>query len=258
MKNKYFTMMVYVAIAFIILFVNQRWVTDELLNKFLTAISISLLTTATFSFITSKIDKQNMVYLLSGSFPFIKKSLEYGLININSSFPLNDETVRNDFINSKKVYIVMNDAKAFISNNAALFEERINKENEETNFIILDYNEKDTMNLLSRKNEHAQGYYSEKIKNAIIYHLNKYKNENNNHTVNLYLNPNYNTMAVLMMDNYAMISLYRLALGKGEVLHMTFNKDGKEYKNIRRDIEALCANKTRKFNWSEIEEWESK
>jgi len=164
-----------------------------------------------------------------------------------------DELIKNDFINSKKVYIAMNDAKAFISNNTALFEERIEKENQETNFIILDYEKKETMDLLSRKNDHGEDpdYYSKKIKNVIMYHLRNYKNKNAKHTVELYLNPNYNTMAVLLMDNYAMISLYRLSLGKGEVLHMTFNKDGKEYKNICCDIQCLCKKKARKFNWLE-------
>ena len=53
----------------------------------------------------------------------------------------------------------------------------------------------------------------------------------------------FNTMAVLLTEHYAMISLYRLALGKTTVPHMTLKKGGKEFDTINKDIEKLCCGK---------------
>ena len=81
MKNKIFIIICDVAVCSVLLFVNERWVCDKFLNQLLMTISISGLTTAMFSFITSKIDKDNIVTLLRQSFPFIKQCVGYGMMN---------------------------------------------------------------------------------------------------------------------------------------------------------------------------------
>ena len=60
--------------------------------------------------------------------------------------------------------------------------------------------------------------------------------------VEIYLNQFYNTMAMIVTDKYAIISLYREALGKGKVPHIVFINNGKEgeYAKIRSDVEELC------------------
>lgn len=249
----------YYALSFLLFFLSEKWISEVFIKQLCVAIGVAGITTATFSVLSSVIDKDTTLNFLHKTFPFIKKCMYYGLKNIDLTFPLHDELIQKDFVNSKKMYIVMNDAKAFISNHTALFEQRLSEKNAETNFVLLDYEQRDTMAILTRKNEHDHdpNYYSRKIKDVIIYHLNKYKNENENHSVNLYLNSNYTTMAVVLMDNYAMVSLYRLSVGKGEVLHMVFEKNGKEYENIKRDVEDLCSRRTKTFDWSNVEKLKS-
>ena len=49
-------------------------------------------------------------------------------------------------------------------------------------------------------------------------------------------------MPVVFTDKYAMVSLYRISPGKGDVPHFIFEKsqsDNCEYKKIYKDIEKL-------------------
>lgn len=52
-----------------------------------------------------------------------------------------------------------------------------NKIKKKTNIILLDYNQKDTMDVLTRKNGHnlTPDYYVDKIKEVMDYHLKKAK-----------------------------------------------------------------------------------
>ena len=49
-------------------------------------------------------------------------------------------------------------------------------------------------------------------------------------------------MAVILMDDYAMISLYRISPGQDEVPHLVFKKneyDNCDYEKIIKDVERL-------------------
>lgn len=66
-----------------------------------------------------------------------------------------------------------------------------------------------------------------------------YKNCAEDHQFSLYLNPNYNTLSIILTDNYALISIYRLAPEKTTVPHFVFKKGGPEYDRIKADIEKI-------------------
>lgn len=222
-------------ISVVILFINERWVADEFLHSLLLAIAISAMTTGIFSIFNVIIEN-----LSDNRFSVLKKCDEYGLVDILTKFPLNDETIKKDFLHSKDVIIVMNDGKNFISANSALFNQRLDIKDKITNFILLNYEENDLMNVLTRKNGHMDtpNYYSDKIKNVISYELKK-RERSKEHILNVYLNSNYNTMAMILTDNYAMISLFRISSGKDEVPHMIFKKGGSEYEKISGDINRV-------------------
>lgn len=137
----------------------------------------------------------------------------------------------------------MNDAKAFISSHIPLLQERLSQSGKETTFIIQDYKQTDIMDVLTRKNGHDEtpNYYKDKIKDVIEYHIQKQLQNfaHKKHNFSYLLNPNYNTVAIILMDHYAMESIYRNAAGKSEVPHFVYEKDGREYDHIRTDVEKL-------------------
>lgn len=210
-------------------------------------ISISGITTGLFAIFSSLIEKNAVLDSLEKSFPILKECQLYGLDKISLSFPLDEAEYRNDFINSNTVSIVMNDAKAFISGNNKLIEERLVKKNNITNFIILDYKKTDLMTVLTEKNGHKDDYYAKKIEGVIDYDLKNLKRDSS-HVLNTYLNANYTTMAILLSDNYAMISLFRVSSGKDNVPHIVFRKGGSEYQKIWDDINKLCSSNCRKIS----------
>lgn len=230
----------YVIISLIILIVAYECPQDVLLNNILIAVAVSGLTTATFSVFLNMLERENMSNMMEESFSLLRDVQDYGLVRIDSRFPLEDEHIKNDFINSEVVYIVMNDAKNFFSDNEDLFDKRFRGKDKITHIALLDYENSQLMSLLGQKNGHNGSYYTEKIKNVVEYHIKRYIENFPEHKIMLHLNPNYNTMAVLITENFAMISLYRLALGKTNVPHMTFRKGGKEFDTISKDIVRLC------------------
>ena len=136
----------------------------------------------------------------------------------------------------------MNDAKRFISDNTLLIEQRLKKKNLFTAFVLQDLNQADVMDALTRKNGHAENpnYYKDKIHDVIEYHIKKLETKcDNKHTFSYYLNTNYNTLAIILTDNYAMYSIYRIAPGKTEVPHFVFKKSCVEYDLVRRDVENI-------------------
>lgn len=55
------------------------------------------------------------------------------------------------------------------------------------------------------------------------------------------MNSNYNTLAIIVTDDYAMISLFRVSSDKDIVPHMVFSKNGIEYEKMRNDVMKVCA-----------------
>lgn len=189
-------------------------------------------------FLTSWISDISTTRLISELLPICNTAQKYGIKNIYDSFPFDEDIeFKNDFIHSENLYIVMNDGKQFLSNNNELLEKRYggNNDKRKTHIVLLDYRDEALIQMLTKKNRHDGDYYKDKIKNVIEYHL-------KDKPVEIYLNQFYNTMAMIVTDKYAIISLYREALGKGKVPHIVFINNGKEgeYAKIRSDVEELC------------------
>ena len=104
----------YVIISLVILIVVYKYPQNILLNNILMAVAVSGLTTATFSVFSNMLERENMSNMMEESFSLLRDVQDYGLVRIDSRFPLEDEHIKNDFINSEVVYIVMNDAKKFL------------------------------------------------------------------------------------------------------------------------------------------------
>lgn len=226
------------------LLINERYIKnlDTVIYNLILTIAVTILATALISFITDKFTTNNVEEILNRNFSALKSCQEYGLISISDSFPLTNEDIKKDFINSKRIYIVMNDAKAFISSNTLLLEERIAKRGASTAFILQDYSARDTMSALTRKNGHDEDpdYYVNKIKNLIEYHIKDlFKKKDRSHSITLFLNKNYNTLAIILTDHYALVSTYRIAPGKTRVPHFVFRRGGIEYEDTLKDVEKI-------------------
>lgn len=231
-------------VSITMLFINERYIKDldiVIYNLILT-IAVTIFATALISFITDRFSANSVDEILNRNLLGLKECRVYGLIGIFDSFPLTDKNIKNDFINSKKIYIVMNDAKAFISSNTLLLEERIAKKEASTTFILQDYDADDTMSALTRKNGHDENpyYYVNKIKDLIEYHIKDlFKRRDKSHNLALFLNKNYNTLAIILTDHYALVSTYRIAPGKTRVPHFVFQQGGIEYEDTLKDVEKI-------------------
>ena len=121
-----------------------------------------------------------------------------------------------------------------LSSDVLLLEERIAKREASTTFILQDYSADDTMSALTRKNGHDENpdYYVNKIKDLIEYHIKDlFKRRDKSHNIALFLNKNYNTLAIILTDHYALVSTYRIAPGKTRVPHFVFQQGGIEYED---------------------------
>lgn len=228
-------------VAVVTLLINERYVKnyDVMIYNLIMTVAITLLTTAVFSIFSDLFSSNDIEKIASQNFSVLKYCQEYGLEGIYERFPLEMEQIKKDFMASKELYIVMNDAKAFISSNMPLLKERLNSKKSSTIFILQDYKTDDIMSALTRKNGHTEDpdYYKRKIKNLINYHMKDLKKKcNKSHELLLYLNPNYNTLAMILTDNYALISIYRVAPGKTRVPHFVFKKGKVEYGDIYNDV----------------------
>lgn len=226
------------------LFINERYIKglDDVIYNLTLTIAVTILATALVSYIADKFSANSVEEILNRNLLGLKECRAYGLIGIYNSFPLANEDIKNDFINSKKIYIVMNDAKAFISSNTLLLEERIAKKGAFTTFILQDYSARDTMSALTRKNGHDENpnYYVNKIKDLIEYHIKDlFKRKDESHNIALFLNKNYNTLAIILTDHYALVSTYRIAPGKTRVPHFVFQQGGIEYEDTLKDVEKI-------------------
>lgn len=242
LKNKKtITVIVCMWISFMILFINERHLKqrDEVLYLFILTIGVSFLCTSLMSLIDGFFGN-NMDEIAEGYFKVIKNCHEYGLYGIYENFPLKDEEILRDFVNSKSLYIVMNDSKAFISGNIQLFKKRVEIAENKTYFILQDYNRSDIMEALERKNGHEKGYYTNKIRDVIKYDIeNLKKDKNESHEIISILNQNYNTLSIVLSDNYAMVSIYRVSSGKNAVPHFVFAKGASEFEFVKKDVDKL-------------------
>lgn len=231
-------------VSSVALFINERYVGEEdaVVYNLILTIALTILATALISFITGKFADNSVDEILSSNFEVLKGCQEYGLTGIYDAFPLANEKIKKDFTDSEQVYIVMNDAKAFISSNTLLLEERISKKDASTTFVLQDYCAADTMSALTRKNGHSEdpNYYVNKIKNLIEYHIKDlFRKKDKSHGIALFLNKNYNTLAIILTDHYALVSTYRIAPGKTRVPHFVFQRGGIEYEDVLKDIKKI-------------------
>lgn len=226
------------------MFLNESIVKDfnNIIYTILLTIGVTFVTSALAAYISDEFKDNELNEIANQNFSVLKHCQEYGLVGIYRNFPLEETSIKNDIINSKHLYIVMNDAKRFISDNNLLIEQRIKMKNISTTFVLQDMNQSDVMEALTRKNGHAENpnYYKEKIHDVIEYHIKEIqKRSDSKHTFSYYLNPNYNTLAIILTDNYAMYSIYRIAPGKTTVPHFVFKKGCPEYDLVKRDVDGI-------------------
>jgi len=231
-------------ISLLILFLNESFIKDFnyiIYTLFLT-LGITIFTNSLSAFISDKFKSNELNEIASYNFSVLKDCQEYGLIGIYKEIPFENDIIKNEIINSKELHIVMNDGKRFICDNIQLLEERIRIKNHTTTFIIENFKQEDIMDALTRKNGHSEDpdYYKKKIESVIKYHIKSLKSKcNNEHSFHLYLNPNYNTLSIILTDNYAIFSIYRVAPGKTKIPHFIFKRGGNEYEYIKNDVESI-------------------
>lgn len=213
-------------------------------DDFLKNISLSIFSTGFVLFIFEIIYKTRgekyFEELISEKIPIYLKMKTKGMEDISNRF--NIENHKEKIINSKNLTIVMNDCKSFIGNNSYILKERF-KTNNTTNFVILDPRS-DVIPILNKKNGKTDSsYYQHKLLD-VIKEISSDFTTSNNHNVNIYIHKMFNTMSVILFDDIAMISLYRLAPGKSIVPHIEFKNTGKdsEYCLISEDIKKLIIN----------------
>lgn len=234
--NKKLICAISIILGFVVLCIGEKILTDW--NQICVSLAQVFIFVIPVAFWTSWISDRSTTRLISELLPICNTAQKYGIKNIYDSFPFDEDIeFKNDFIHSENLYIVMNDGKQFLSDNNELLEKRYggNNDKRKTHIVLLDYRNEDLIQILTKKNRHDGDYYNNKIKNVIEYHL-------KDKPVEIYLNQFYNTMAMIVTDKYAIISLYREALGKGKVPHIVFINNGKEgeYAKIRSDVEELC------------------
>lgn len=243
-NKKTLIFLICIIVSLVMLFINESFIKNlnNVVYILILTIGVTLSTNSVAAFISDKFKDNELNEIAKQNFSALKYCQDYGLIGIYKGFPLEDEYIKNDILNSKNLYIIMNDAKRFISDNTLLIEQRIGKKNLFTTFVLQDLNQTDVMEALTRKNGHAENpnYYKDKIHDVIEYHIKKLEGKcDSKHTFSYYLNPNYNTLAIILTDNYAMYSIYRIAPGKTEVPHFVYKKGFIEYDLVKRDIENI-------------------
>lgn len=174
-----------------------------------------------------------------------------------SGFPLSNEDIRRDFLESNRVVLIMNDGKKFLSNNTSMFQERFQEYGKKTILIIADYGCENLMRALNEKNGHPSGYYESKIEEWIRYQIKPaYDNAKKyGHEIVLMLNQHYNTLATLQTEKYSMFSVYRVSSGITDVPHFVFQRGGREYAEVDKDIERLLKSETQ-IKLVDLEHWE--
>ena len=171
--------------------------------------------------------------------PMFEESQKIGLKKITYK-PIDTEEYKKNLLNSNKLIVVMNDGKTFLRNYHSVLKNRINKKGI-TQFILLNPDSKFVEFLSERNEKETKDYYKNKIKDVIKELKGISHNKKNGHKFEIYIHNGFHPYAVVMCDNKAMVSMYRLSPGKHEVLHFLFEYVGNdsEYEKIKQDIENL-------------------
>lgn len=154
MKNKYkkiIILLICELISLSILFFNESVVKEfsNVIYILLLTIGVTLSTNSVAAFISDRFKDNELCEIAKQNFSVLKYCQEYGLTGIYKDFPLDNEKFKNEFVNSKNFYLVMNDGKNFISNHKELLEKRLQLKYHSTHIIIQDYNQVDVMNALT-------------------------------------------------------------------------------------------------------------
>ena len=227
--------LILIIVSAVLLYITYNYIQDPIAIEICKSIAYSIITAALFTIL-----RKHCGLCLRKIFLFWIDLKKKGLEGFESGFPLKNDTYEENFIESEIVIVVMNDGKRFFANNIELFRKRFNQSYKTTRFILLDPDAADSISVLTRKNDHEGDYYINKI-NDFIKELKK-ESINRDHKLEIYTQNLYTTMAVILMDDYAMISLYRISPGQDEVPHLVFKKneyDNCDYEKIRKDVERL-------------------
>ncbi|HEK3116769.1 hypothetical protein AAFL35_13520 [Proteus mirabilis] len=234
-------------IGVIALYLSYFFTKNPLYQGVFNSLGATLITAAFFTIIINIFQKNHfedkLTDILENKLPFIDRVYKIGLTKYEDRFPLNSIEYEKYFIDSEKVDLVFNDGIRFYDNNIELFRKRFKKSKKETNFILMDPESMDSMSVLTRKNNHKKepDYYKIKI-SRFIDRLKEEIKTYPEHTVNIYVHDLFNTMSIILLDNYTMISLYRISPGKDTVPHIVFEKNGiqgSEYNKIYNDVKKL-------------------
>lgn len=233
-----------IIICFIVLYCSYTYLNVSVIKLMIESISISIITAMLVSLVSFLIEKNDFeeAYkeLVQKNLPFLFNLNNRGLVFFGNDFPLEEEIYKKDFLESKEITLIMNDGKKFVTNHIDLFKKRFTENQKSTNFIFLNPLQKDSISVLTRKNGHekAPEYYVDKIKNYSD-ELKEYLKEFKNHKIYVGYHNFFTTMGILLTDNYAMISLYRISPGKDVVPNLVFEKNGRElseYNKIKEDV----------------------
>ena len=128
-KIKSYQLLILEVISLAILFVNESFFINinNTIYIIILTIGVTLSTNVLAAYISDKYKNNDLNDIAAKNFVVLKSCQDYGLINIQKEFPLDSEEIQNDFVDSKNVYIIMNDAKRFISDNTLLIEKRLKK-----------------------------------------------------------------------------------------------------------------------------------
>ena len=241
----FITHLIGIIICLFVFIISLFSIKTQIVLEIVKTISISGFTAFLLSLITQIISKNDFEIqlkdLMEKDLPLLNNLSERGLVGYEKSFPLENDIYMKDFLNSKVVTLVMNDGKRFISNNIDVFRERFSENGKETRFIFLNPDCKDSISVLTRKNGHEGDYYINKIK-EYRKDLQKFEDEYPYHKIKVLYQNYFTTMGILLTDNYAMISLYRISPGQDIVPNLIFKKNQSEineYKKIYDDVNRL-------------------
>ena len=231
-----------------LLFITERWINDDFIVSLLSALAVAGITSSTFSIISKLIDERNLNSTIQEYFPILNKIIDNAIIDYGTDYFFDREDFRNDFLHSKSVTIVMSDGKLFYTDNHKLLLKRLEKPKLTTNFVIHDYKQQDTISVLTRKNGHSDDpeYYVRKIKDFIsrcLVNIQKHKT----HEFNIYLNPNFSSMRVVLTDNYAVYAPYWQTSAYRDTPSYIIKRGGKEYENIYIDTAFLLKKNSKKI-----------
>jgi len=171
--------------------------------------------------------------------PMFKESQQIGLKKVVYK-PIDTDEYKKNLLNSYKLIVVMNDGKTFLRNYYSVLESRMHKKGL-TEFILLNPNSQFVEFLSKRNEKETKDYYKSKIRDVIKNLKEISQNKKKEHEFSIYIHDGFHPYAVVMCDDKAMVSMYRLSPGKHEVLHFLFEYVGRdcEYEKIKQDIENL-------------------